>query len=498
MINGQKMACAPCIRGHRSTKCNHSSERIMVPVRKPGRPLSTCPCPPGKPCACGGVKVAIPRKQKCGCEPESGTGNGVVEGNPSPTSPPTSPTRSAFRVAKASNGSRSNGRKQSYDPSQLQRMVGSLVTPHSGSIDANAMPMTGNGLQPQMPLSNLTGFGPGVEFVPRAPPGNGFTPSQNLGYGTPVPYPMDIQYAPGHHLSQEVKNEEGVVSSRQSNGLGSPTRPVPFSNDARNASLASLTVPHQPAGLGTPLLPKSSGATNGGSCCCGPKDEGPELHSGNIPQQQPLQSDFSQQYLEQYAPPVDLKPQPMPAPAPYGYPTIFTYPAQYGSWQHPMEQSTWQEMSSQPNMTMGPPMLATPNGAGADHGMSHECTCGAGCQCLGCLAHPFNDQTLQYVNNAYNGTSANGGVGSGSSGTPTRNGNTAPASPDSQAASDGSAANNEQSLSTADYFFVNIPLRMDGGCLGSMDFCPCGDDCDCIGCSLHNNADDLALPASSG
>lgn len=32
----------PCMRGHRSSKCNHT-DRILVKVRKPGRPLSSCP-----------------------------------------------------------------------------------------------------------------------------------------------------------------------------------------------------------------------------------------------------------------------------------------------------------------------------------------------------------------------------------------------------------------------------------------------------------------------
>ena len=39
---GVKWACQPCIRGHRSTKCQHW-DRFMVKVKKPGRPLSTCP-----------------------------------------------------------------------------------------------------------------------------------------------------------------------------------------------------------------------------------------------------------------------------------------------------------------------------------------------------------------------------------------------------------------------------------------------------------------------
>ncbi|RAL59213.1 hypothetical protein DID88_006668 [Monilinia fructigena] len=43
------MSCEPCIRGHRSTKCTHANERLMVPVRKPGRPLSACPHPRDQP-----------------------------------------------------------------------------------------------------------------------------------------------------------------------------------------------------------------------------------------------------------------------------------------------------------------------------------------------------------------------------------------------------------------------------------------------------------------
>ncbi|KAI1341297.1 hypothetical protein F5Y15DRAFT_30256 [Xylariaceae sp. FL0016] len=41
--NGKKMACEPCIRGHRSTNCTHADSRVMLEVRKPGRPLSHCP-----------------------------------------------------------------------------------------------------------------------------------------------------------------------------------------------------------------------------------------------------------------------------------------------------------------------------------------------------------------------------------------------------------------------------------------------------------------------
>ncbi|KAG8758683.1 hypothetical protein FRC14_007600 [Serendipita sp. 396] len=41
IINGVKMACASCIRGHRSTTCQHL-DRPMLEVRKKGRPLTQC------------------------------------------------------------------------------------------------------------------------------------------------------------------------------------------------------------------------------------------------------------------------------------------------------------------------------------------------------------------------------------------------------------------------------------------------------------------------
>ena len=35
-------------------------------------------------------------------------------------------------------------------------------------------------------------------------------------------------------------------------------------------------------------------------------------------------------------------------------------------------------------------------------GTIHECNCGPGCQCIGCIAHPFNDATQEYIRSAQN------------------------------------------------------------------------------------------------
>ncbi|KAK6516800.1 hypothetical protein TWF506_006686 [Arthrobotrys conoides] len=66
MINGVKFACEPCMRGHRSSKCTHS-DRILIKVRKPGRPLSSCPHEAGT-CSCEIASVAIPKSSNsCPC-----------------------------------------------------------------------------------------------------------------------------------------------------------------------------------------------------------------------------------------------------------------------------------------------------------------------------------------------------------------------------------------------------------------------------------------------
>ncbi|KAH8724041.1 hypothetical protein GQ44DRAFT_728030 [Phaeosphaeriaceae sp. PMI808] len=71
-VNGErkKVACGPCIRGHRSSKCDHR-DRVLVEVRKPGRPLSSCPHPSGS-CSCERIVInyTIPKSSECACPSE--------------------------------------------------------------------------------------------------------------------------------------------------------------------------------------------------------------------------------------------------------------------------------------------------------------------------------------------------------------------------------------------------------------------------------------------
>ncbi|KAI8943210.1 hypothetical protein NX059_001235 [Plenodomus lindquistii] len=77
----KKVACGPCIRGHRSSKCDHR-DRVLVEVRKPGRPLSSCPHPSGS-CSCERVVInyTIPKSSECACPSERAQHTATVAGN---------------------------------------------------------------------------------------------------------------------------------------------------------------------------------------------------------------------------------------------------------------------------------------------------------------------------------------------------------------------------------------------------------------------------------
>jgi len=55
----------PCIRGHRSSKCQHF-DRLMIKVPKAGRPLAKCPHPKGS-CSCQKLYAFMVRIPKGGC-----------------------------------------------------------------------------------------------------------------------------------------------------------------------------------------------------------------------------------------------------------------------------------------------------------------------------------------------------------------------------------------------------------------------------------------------
>ncbi|KAF9387011.1 hypothetical protein CPB97_003069 [Podila verticillata] len=63
-INGQKFACAACIKGHRSTSCNHG-DRPLHEIKKKGRPMTQCS-------HCKDLRKAKQVKVNCACGRDEG------------------------------------------------------------------------------------------------------------------------------------------------------------------------------------------------------------------------------------------------------------------------------------------------------------------------------------------------------------------------------------------------------------------------------------------
>ncbi|KFY27382.1 hypothetical protein V491_00924, partial [Pseudogymnoascus sp. VKM F-3775] len=105
-----------------------------------------------------------------------------------------------------------------------------------------------------------------------------------------------------------------------------------------------------------------------------------------------------------------------------------------------------------------------------------------------CAAHPYNDATQEYVRSAYaEPVSPPDPYGvvyppvfpADDSAAVLEQAASAKGSP-----SEGGSMAEEQALSPSDFFFVSYPLSGDG-CGGDTTSCPCGDGCQCLGCTIH-------------
>ncbi|KAJ4263879.1 hypothetical protein NW762_005916 [Fusarium torreyae] len=506
LINGQKMACEPCIRGHRSTKCTHANERLMVPVRKPGRPLSTCPHPASRPCSCGRVTAAIPKKQACHCGPSKSAESPILKpenGDSTRDSTPQSPANktpgSGYRVQKASSKGSNSSRRESVDPAAFQRMDPKMLNILPSFDDTS-----------QKPIASLPDVSPYGSM--------GMTPGESP-FG-PVMYPMFQPHIPPPMMSPDsskvtMAGQSGSMTSTQV--LEPPSQPATKAGsccgggNADNAASVPITLASVPS---PPTKPKPK------SCCSSNTDSPkPDHKSDSIPG-----SDIPTPNGMMMTP----FPTPMMMPngmyAYYPQPTVFTYPPQYGSYLQPLQPEQWRQVMA--TMTFASqggmpspyglpgatpfPTPAAPQTPLSATGTSHQCSCGASCECVGCAAHPYNEATQNYVRSAWQSMMDAGYThvnGHGNGEIPATNGHSvnastavvppvgsaegtvspvAPQTP-SEAAS---GVSDEQALSANDFFFVSYPFG--DSCAGEESSCPCGDDCQCLGCVIHGNPESVA------
>ncbi|RDW66390.1 hypothetical protein BP6252_10025 [Coleophoma cylindrospora] len=509
-INGQKVACEPCIRGHRSTKCTHHNERLMVPVRKPGRPLSACPHPANQQCACGSVTAAIPRKQQCGCGTEGSAplAPDQQNSNSSLIDAP-SPTKVAFRVQKPS--SRPVSRKPSYDPANFARMDMSSVNilPYEQQLPPNGplpMPNGYGSVSPPtygFPAPQYTQVQPGYGYVPMQPA------AMHLMGAQVVPNGRAHELANGSYSFTSLdKVMESPLNppSYQTNGI--MELPSAGSCCSSKKNLPAVIAPAKAGSCCGPKPPPER--VSNGSSCCAPKlshshtsstassvSEPAEPQAGGCCSSKPKIALKIEPGTMSDSPQIahPLSPQEgMPMFSQYvTQPTVFTYPAVYGSFQRPLQPSEWKQ-SVQTYWQPPPPVDNVSYGAPQmpeTLDTVHTCGCGDTCQCIGCAAHPYNEATQQYVRSAWSSMAVEGQ--SSSNGEAYTNGTSnhtakkeAAASPTAAHTPSSTSSNNgeDQALSATDFFFVNYPFSSDG-CGGDMQSCPCGDDCECLGCTIH-------------
>ncbi len=463
----------------------------MVPVRKPGRPLSSCPHPGGN-CGCGSVTAAIPRKQACGC----GSGAPLQAAPPDAGSEVSSPTKSNFKVHKSSRSPPI--RKQSFDLTNFTRM-------NMGQVN----------IMPAVPTTMAGGYqvaGP-QQTYPFAPQ---FAPAK-LQHTTPLrpaPYLQPI-------------NGNGI------NGNSNGSRPAAldrFTDRATESELAlsdgSLKNSLNPISF-DPLSKRTSSNNNSqrsvtGGACCAPKQNirhnsangshvAEPVSGGGCCAPKPAQETFKQELVNGHnAPRIPnqaLQPNGIglnPAVWQQYQPTVFTYPPTYGSWQNPLHPSAWRQNRATEYVPL-PPAAPLPFDAPLlpeTLDTVHTCGCGDSCECIGCVAHPYNNATQEYVRSAWASMSVvpepdiyNPSQAPPSSDSAHMAGQHAQvremvSSPPTRSPSSTTSGMGEephQNLSAQDFLFVRYSLQDGGqdGCLGNTQSCPCGDDCECLGCTIH-------------
>ncbi|KAF2000951.1 hypothetical protein P154DRAFT_575654 [Amniculicola lignicola CBS 123094] len=366
-INGErkKVACGPCIRGHRSSKCDHR-DRVLVEVRKPGRPLSSCPHPSGS-CSCERVVInyTIPKTSECACPPDQAR---------------SAASNTTGRVQK----NRSRKSASTLTASSLEKAI---KASHDTETDASSL-LTRTPTNPSFaPSEGSASNGP-------SPPSSASSTPRLQPHSREHSQKSDFQLAESAIAGRSIiarpstsHSQPAVSSCCESKQTRRGTEP----NVQPQVASCCSTKPKEP--VAPPQQKKS--------CCSGKTQQEPaDLFPGfgrqannrppfeNFAPQQPYggyqNGPVAFNMLNQgfnYAPNVPVShPGGMPLPLPYGFNTpIYNHQA-HASMFHP-------------NNPGSMPHMHHP----ATHNADHNCNCGDGCSCFGCAAHPNNATMTEYI-----------------------------------------------------------------------------------------------------
>lgn len=503
-----------------------------------------CDCPKSKGCGCSNsITVAFPKRQGCG---DCKTGPKTIvktEGKSSGPAIPDVPAATAgtFRVAKKP-ASLTAGvpkpRPQSYDETYFNAIG---IGFDSCNIIQNGYPATpatanGMGMNGMAPLQAPVHIAPALPnlysqnshpmplpFFNTGMMPNAQTPRTSISDGAGLPFATADSEVAGFSLSNGsyMNGNSNYMPNGPYVANGHPPQPI-------------LTSPY-PTAMSTPQSYSSSvnGTTPAKSCCSSKKstNSSPDDLGMNPMSQVPLQQPYNAptfsngngniysaaglQPTYTYANSFAVSPQQMP---------IGQWSQNFGMNYSP--QQPLQQLQASNGMFPVPASVLNGN-------YEMQCNCGSDCECFGCQVHPQNATTLAEVRNLHNQMSHAPSSRNSATASPitpmqpqdsfymaqnqsqpqifqrhllqdfydkdplvtattTAIKSETPESSNSRRESlqlslNGSPYDSmgetQPVFDDSNYFMVQYD--MEGGCGGDLEGCQCGDDCQCIGCAIH-------------
>ncbi|CAI7642615.1 unnamed protein product [Penicillium pancosmium] len=498
---GAKWSCEPCIRGHRSSKCQHF-DRLMMKVPKAGRPLAKCPHPKGS-CSCQrtfSMMIRIPKGTGCVCRPID-----TPEENSPRNSEPVSATRaslSSLNTPPASSKIQKPGRRQSSIqavPENIARALESMPVNIKYDEDANETPTS----LLSYPLDHKV-YSHNSYQAMHAVPEASYAQQQTNGSSCCSKKPPPPPVAPSGGGS--------CCSGKASSG-----KPGPQPTSSIVSNVPELHQEHQQGyQQGYQQHPQEPSNWNGTSYSSFTPAQ--MAWRNPMPSAQPAQGRFMQPYglQENHVPHAYMNGFSQSGPS-----DVHVHAAN-GLGITPGSISSYNSTPSQNS-------VYTPTNMNGDP--SHDCQCGEECQCLGCASHPFNNTTRQRVQEMGEMMT----IGDGKSAietyqSPTFQGNhnwghfnylpqgldhsqsmqQQTFDPYSDQSHVPQASNfprpyaspvpvghvmNEQLMHTSEYYTLEYPVGIPSACSDVTGSCQCGNDCSCVGCLTHSGHNGLPLEA---
>ncbi|CEO59438.1 Putative Protein GRISEA [Penicillium brasilianum] len=474
---GAKWSCEPCIRGHRSSKCQHF-DRLMMKVPKAGRPLAKCPHPKGT-CSCQktyAFMVRIPKGSSCLCRPVYKVPAGTNDSSQStPVSMVSVSSPSSGKVQKP-------GRRQSNIQATPESIAKALeAMPENLKFEDGTFNYLGNlsSHQPEQDEFNDTGAEQGASMPQRS---TDATNGSSCCSQKPQPAPIPPTASQGSGSCCSGKTQvANSVSEGVSNTQGSKVNQPTSWNDMTYMNFSAQQMPSWQNSMTSSqqsFVPPF-GISNSGA-----------------------QSFYTNEYTGNGS---------------------STYSTSMNGLEITPHHTTPFTMDHSQSSAYGPINLAK--------SPSHDCSCGDECQCLGCAAHPFNNTTRQHVQemgvmmtfdgddsapdsmaNAYNPPSfpkntatnpmnffmqqtqsMNHGMNQNSF-EPYSDPNSAMPSGYSSPLPAGHHFN-QQLMHPSEYYTIEYPVGIPSACSDVTGSCQCGNDCSCVGCLTHSGHNGVALEA---